>query len=178
MNLVIVPGNSPTHREWAAKVKEELSPLFEQIFILNYAHWDSGEETINFDVELERLEKLTNKIDNYLVFAKSAGTLLSIRAVQENKIHPKKCILLGIPVDWARKRTIPFETWIIDFSLETLMIQQEFDRTGSAEDLETVLKDFHITNYSLQIIPGDDHDYSDWEDLRLRTSNFINTANK
>ncbi len=163
MKLIIVPGNSPNHKEWAEKAKEEIGSLFDATQILYYSHWETENPILDFDLELEKLVQLTEGLDDYIIFAKSAGTILTMRGVQEGKLHPQKCLFLGIPIVWANEKGFPVKDWIENFSTATRIIQQEFDRTCSVQDLEKALEDYHISNYTLRVVPGSDHDYSDWE---------------
>ncbi|MFA5132396.1 MAG: hypothetical protein WC444_03680 [Candidatus Paceibacterota bacterium] len=165
MKLIIVPGNSLMHKEWSLKAKEVLSEFFDEVHVLFYSHWETEGSVLDFDVELDKLVSLTKNIGEYMVFAKSAGSLLTMRGVHEGVIDPKKCFFLGVPFVWAHKNNFPVEYWVKNFSIPTRIIQQEFDRTCSALELEKFLKEYAISNYTMKVIPGEDHYYSDWEDI-------------
>jgi hypothetical protein len=172
MKLIIVPGNSGVHKEWADKAKEEFGPLFEDTQILYYSHWGTEQEILDFDLELEKLVGITQDLTQYVIFAKSAGTLLVMKGVLEGKLHPVKCLFVGIPFSWATWKEIPFETWVKNFPTPVRIIQQEYDSTCTAEELEKSLKAYGVEHYTLKVIQGENHDYSDWEDLKNELTLF------
>ncbi len=166
MNLIIAPGNSPKHKEWASLLKEQLSPLFEEIRVLEYSHWGTEREILDFDKELEALTALSQGLKEYCVLGKSAGTLLTMRGVVERKLTPKVCLFLGVPFTWARTKGVLDEKWVKQFSTRTTIIQQDSDYTCSSQDLKQQLNEYEVINWTLKSIPGHDHDYSDWDMIR------------
>lgn len=173
MNLIILPGNSIKNLEWSKKVEKALSPHFNEIKILHYRHWSSGEETINLEYELSVLSNLTKGDTSYVIFAKSAGALLALRAVYEGSIRPLRCIFIGIAVLWGEEYNLPVDSWLRNYSLPTLFIQKEFDPAIHFKDLDRLLKELNVKNYKLQKVMGEDHEYDDINLLKDMTLKFI-----
>ena len=72
MRILYLPGNTANHKEWIDRLAQDTNTALEKD-ILHYSHWDTGEQVINFETELDRLEKLI-KDDEYIVVGKSAGS--------------------------------------------------------------------------------------------------------
>ncbi len=173
MKLIIVPGNSQAQKEWSEKAKEAVGDFFEETKVLSYSHWETSEPIINFDLELNKLASLSEGMGDYVVVAKSAGTLLTMRAVSEGKIFPKKCLFLGVPIKWAEYHKFEVKEWIQNFHVQTLVIQQESDVTCSAQELEVAFNELSVADFKMNSIPGGDHSYSDWDFLRSEVKAFL-----
>lgn len=173
MDLILLSGNSLTHKKWIEEVEEALRPLFTQTYIQYYLHWETGDEVIKMDYELETLENKISSYKNYLVFAKSAGTLLAARAAYENILQPDKCVFLGFPLLWARDKNFAINLWFKNFSIPTLFIQNSHDPFLSYENLLEYLKKEEFKNYQTIKLEGKTHDYSDFNKLKKLVKDFI-----
>lgn len=106
MHLIILPGNNVTNRTWAEVMRDHYGPQFDSVYIQEYEHWASGEQVIDFNQELTNLKERPNPLfagDDYVLFAKSVGSLLAFVAVEERVIAPRGAVLFGIPFDLAAK---------------------------------------------------------------------------
>ncbi len=173
MNLILIPGNSPSHKEWIDTVRLELAPLFEETRVLYYSHWETGEPILNFDTELAKVTTLAENFGEYMIFAKSAGTLLTTRGARENKLHPVACLFTGVPVTWAYQNAFPVEEWLQDFSIPTTYIHQTFDRTCSIVELKEAIKKCNISNETMVEVEGNDHQYNDFDLLRKEAKKLL-----
>lgn len=161
------------HKAWIDQVEQSLSPLFDGSRKLYYSHWETGEALLDFDLELEKLVALTDGLDNYIIFAKSAGTLLTMRGVKEGKLNPSKCLFTGVPVTWARNNHFPVELWMEGYSVPTTYIHQTMDRTCSITELNTVLKEHNVQNATIIEVPGVDHNYDDFALLKVQMAKLL-----
>lgn len=173
MNLILLAGNSISNKEWIEEVESSLKPLFTTTKIHYYKHWSTGDELIDFDKELELLSEGTKDFNQYVIFAKSVGTLLTLKGVKENKLQPIKCIFVGTAINWGRERNFTVDKWLGNYSIPTLFIEKTNDPACSFKDLVELLKDKSVKNSALKEIPGSDHHYEDIELLKTETKRFI-----
>ena len=173
MNLILLPGN--TDKTWIKEIQRNISPLFKSSFLVEYAHHHKGETIINFEYELDSLNKLIldNKLSDYIIFAKSAGTLLTVKGANEEILKPQKCIFLGLPINWAYKHKFDIDTWIQNYSIPTLFIQQTNDPYYSYKELQTYLHKHSVENFLMHEIEGNNHYYSNLEEIKEQVKNYI-----
>jgi pimeloyl-ACP methyl ester carboxylesterase len=158
--LLLLPGNHPSQRGWIRAVEAALRDLFGAGQILEYTHWDDPDtSTIDFEKELGRLSAAVGDDQDWIVFAKSAGVMLGLMAVQRRLLSPQAAVLVGTPLTWARGYQIDMGPWVSSLAGYALYVQQESDPTGSAAELDAVLSDCQGCRYDLVVVPGEDHDY-------------------
>lgn len=174
MDLVLLPGNSISNREWIEEVKTALEPNFNTSQIIYYDHWRTGDELIDLDREVDKLVKITKGLDNYIIFAKSAGCLLTLKGVYQGKINPEKCIFIGTPILWGPEHGFNGEKWLKEYKVPTLFIQKSNDPVITASDLHRLLNRLDIPNYQFQEISGDDHNYENIAQLKEFILNLLN----
>jgi hypothetical protein len=175
MKLFILPGNSPQNKEWAEKLKEGLAEKVNEIYIQYYDHWQTGEEIINLERELEKLIKEINT-QEYLLLGKSAGVLVILKGIFENKIKPKACIFLGTPIFWARALNFSIDEYLKNFQTHALFIQQSEDPAISANDFQDLLVNLKVRNYKFITIPGSDHSYDDFSLISYHIFQFLESS--
>lgn len=172
MKLLLLSGNSISNKKWIEEVGQILNPLFDEIKIHYYKHWETGEEIIDLDSELSTLTAEINEWKDYMIFAKSAGCLLTLKGIYEKKIHPLKCVFVGAAIDWGKERQFLVGDWLKNYNTTTFFIQKTNDPVISFKNLKKILEDLDVKNYSLKEIPGNDHNYLDLEFLRQVIENF------
>ena len=160
------------NKSWIEDVEEVLRNLFDHTHIHHYKHWATGEELIDMDFELAKLvqDLPTNK--KYMVFAKSAGTLLTLRAIKENKIHPTKCVFTGTAVNWGNEHDYPVNQWLQNYSVPTLFMQKEQDPVIAYDDLTKLLEQLNVQNYQTYKVKGSDHHYENLGEIKQQTQTF------
>jgi hypothetical protein len=159
-HLLLLPGNHISQREWIRAVEAALRDMFGAGQILEYTHWDDPDtSTIDLEQELGRLPAVVGARRDWILFAKSAGVMLGLMAVQRGLLSPEAAVLVGTPMTWARNYQVDLATWIASLPGYTLYIQQEADPTGSAAELDAALSDCQSCRYDLVVVPGDNHDY-------------------
>ena len=173
MKLYIAAGNHVSNKEWALKVKHSLQEFFNSIDILEYAHWESGQELINLDHEVNQLKEKIGKEENFGIFAKSLGVVLTLKTIKEGKINPKFLIFLGIPIHWCNKNNIKVDSYLQDFSCPTLIIQNDKDPAISSQELKKYLKNNGIKNYSFVEYKNDTHHYDNLDEIRDQIKEFL-----
>lgn len=173
MNLILLSGNGFSNKEWIEKVERGLGSLFQKTVIQNYRHWETGEKLIDLDFETSKLAENTRSLGNYIVFAKSAGVVLTLKSVFEGKIKPAKCIFVGLPLRWAEEYNFNLNCWIESFSVPTLFVQQTNDPMFSFNELQDYLGRKNAKDYQLAEVIGESHHYPNVEQLKQLVEEFI-----
>ena len=158
MKLYILPGNSPKNRNWEEKLKKNLEGKINEIYLQYYDHWQTVEKIIDLDRELEKLLGEIN-VPEYLLLGKSAGVLVILKGIFENKLNSKGCIFLGTPVLWTKANKFSIDEYLTNFQTPTIFIHQSEDPAISAKDLKEILLNLKVKNYELIVISGNDHFY-------------------
>jgi predicted alpha/beta hydrolase family esterase len=171
--IILLPGNSKSNRDWILEVREKLKSFFDKSSIFEYAHWETGNEIIDMDYETERLSKYLGDKKDYVIFAKSAGVALALKCIAEKKISPLGCMFLGTPVNWCRKNDIQLEINLENFDVPTIFIQKRNDPAFSSEDLKSLLINKNVKNYKLLEIPGEDHHYENLDQIEKLMSELV-----
>jgi len=172
MNLILLGGNSIDNKKWIENVESCLKPLFQSTTIINYDHWQTGESMINLDKEKEKLAEIAKNLGEYIIFAKSAGSLVTVKAVFEKLISPQKCIFAGVPLKWARKSNFDVDTWYKDYSIPTIAIQHTNDPLASSKELSEFLTQLSKT-VKVEELTDDTHDYNELDTIKKLVSDFI-----
>lgn len=177
MNIILVPGKSEKNKAWIEEIASIFKTHYPTTFTLQYSHWGTENNDLDFDLELEKLKDLAKGKDKVVIFAKSAGAILAIKAIFDKDIKPVACIFVGTAVGWAQV-TQDFDSWIKDYSVPTLFIQKTSDPAVSFEDLEKLLISSNARDYKLLEIPGDTHHYEAIELLVNSSLDFIMSSRK
>jgi hypothetical protein len=174
MNLILLPGNDKSNKEWIDSVDAELSPYFDRTAIHYYDHWWSSDDgEIDLEVELDKLAATVEQFDSYVIFAKSAGVLLALYGIYEGVLAPEVCIFVGSAIPWGYERGFDLNNWLINYSVPTLFIQKTLDPALSFVDLSTLIVDKNMSGYLLKEISGDDHVYEDIAQLKQLVEGFV-----
>ncbi len=163
--LIVLPGNDKRNREWIDEVAKNFGSIFEETRSHYYKHWENDELSIDFDHEVNEVTKKVVEWEEFTVFAKSAGTLITLMSLKAGKLKPKMAVFVGFPLDFARQKGIDVHTLIRDIEIPLIVIQKKNDPQATAEELENFLKDKDL-NYTFVGIEGDDHHYEDIELLK------------
>ena len=170
--MLLFSGESISNKHWIETVAQTFSPLG-PTKILYYNHWESGQDSIDFAKEYAKLSAFVEGVGDYVIFAKSIGSVLVARGIYEGILHPQKCIFVG-PAWLVGERNIPeFKTWIENFSLPSLFITKTTDPVAPAAELTDLLAHAHVQNFQFVEIPGDNHKYEDLEKLQSLVTDFL-----
>ncbi|HUW21443.1 MAG TPA: hypothetical protein VMW41_02120 [Candidatus Bathyarchaeia archaeon] len=178
MQLLLLPGNSFHNKEWIEAIKAVLEDNFDLVKIQYYHHWETGKGMIDFDFELEELVKTAEDLKDYLIFGKSAGVLLALRAIYEKKIVPRKCIFVGSAVWWGKGLGLPLDLWLKNLTVPALFIQKSYDPAIPFKELEKLLKVLKLKNFQLAEVPGNDHVYRELHQLKSIVLPFLNITSE
>lgn len=164
MKIIYLPGNSIDNKKWIRKVKEEFG---EEGKILYYDHWQSGEKWIDLERESEKLKEMVRDEKDYIVFAKSIGTILCLKGIEENYLKPKRVVFCGFPYSAGIREGLDMEKCLRSLEIPVLFIQNEFDPVGGFSEVEKILKKNSPKNYQLiKIANNSSHDYENYEEMK------------
>lgn len=175
MDAIFISGESINNKAWIEAVEKTLHSFFGQTKILYYDHWQSGKEAIDLDIESAKLPANADGLDPYIVFAKSIGSVLTLRGITEQTLTPQKCFFVG-PAFLVGENYIPeFKGWIQDFKIPSIILCKTNDPVAPAEQIRELLQRYNVQNYEFVEIPGDNHKYEDLENIKKIVDRFINT---
>lgn len=124
-----------------------------------YNHWVLQDpELIDKEWELDKLNKLP--LESYdVVIAKSMGSGLVCKLLQDGRIKADKIILFGLPLKLAEK--LGMVGWFDNLKSHVIIFQNEFDPVGSYSEVSDYLIS---TGNKVVCIPWNDtHSYTDFE---------------
>lgn len=170
--LLVLAGNSVRNRAWGEACVQKFEDQFDLTFFPQYKHWESGEPQLDFETELELLRKMTEGVDKnteWYIFAKSIGTILAMKAVQQKIIVPTKCVFFGLPLAVARDGDWSF---LSEFNSPTLAYHNDHDPVADYACAVSKLKAV-ASKINLKTLSGSTHDYLDFADYESDINNFI-----
>ena len=173
MKIIILGGNSSKNNKWVDNIETILKKKFDDVLAHRYLHWEANNPLINLDSELQRLRMGLGNCKNYVIVAKSAGALLSLKGIFEGKLTPRACVFLGIAILWGRDKNFKIDNWLKDCSVPTLFIHNSDDPAISSEDLKNTLQKLNFKNYKLKILPGDKHEYIEFKKIIQNMESFL-----
>ncbi len=175
--LLILPGNSQRNKAWGEACAQYFLDWFDVVYVQNYNHWSTGEQRIDFEAEIEKIEITVddnqNEAGDWYVFAKSVGSLLALEAFADGAIDPKKAVLFGMPLDMAAK-DIYAEDWsaLQEFTVPSMAFHNIDDPTTSHDFTVAKLQQYG-SYFTIVSTEGDTHDYLDFNDYESYIKDFL-----
>lgn len=160
MNLLILGGNSQRNKEWVHEINSFVKDIFEESFVHEYGHWETGLDALDFDLELESITHEATDMVNYGVFAKSVGSLLSLTLISRGSLNPRFCVFAGVAIKLAREEGIDIESLFSSISCPVIIIQNDKDPVGGFDEIIRQVKGFD--NIEVIETKGNDHSYNDF----------------
>ncbi|MDP2684038.1 MAG: alpha/beta hydrolase [bacterium] len=164
MNTIVLPGYSNKNKEWLDELRQkaDIKPLD----TIEWDHWKNENPNSNW-VKLE-VAKIINTYRNEKinVVAKSLGTLIAMKILNQKFEMFNKIILCGIPVNDFK----PGDEGMYDvldklLPNKVICIQNDNDPHGN---LGQIRKFLNSVNPDIQLISKEssDHNYPYYEDFR------------
>jgi hypothetical protein len=164
MKYIFFPGNSSSNKEWIDRLALEFE---EPKVVIYYNHWSSNKNDLEFNTELRTLSTLPK--EEYVVIAKSAGSVLALKAIEEGVLNIKKCFFIGFPMLYISKLDIDIKR-LLDNDIETVFIQKSKDYQIGFDDLKTQISEVKENSrfilYERNGEPNENHHYEDTSYLK------------
>lgn len=165
MNLVLLAGNSLRNKSWIYEVETRLSHHFSSTMVHQYAHWENGRDFIDFDHELLAVTKEIADLQPYSIFAKSVGSVLSLRGIAKGNFKPHAVLITGLPLKLIQEKAIPVTDWLQKITVPVSIAQNKHDPLGSYEAVQAFIKNTGNKYITMTSLPGDTHEYDDYTKL-------------
>lgn len=166
MNLLLLSGASVRNKKWIEEVEDSCKSHFDKTYVQNYQHWDNQEMDFSLEIELNELRKLSFVNESYIVFAKSAGSILACSAISQGMLHPNRCIFAGFPLEMVKNYNLPADAWLSSVKNPMILLQNEFDPLGSYIEVASYITKVNNANITIHKLPGNTHDYKDIPKLK------------
>ncbi|HSW80750.1 MAG TPA: alpha/beta family hydrolase [Candidatus Saccharimonadales bacterium] len=173
MNLLLFAGAGRQSEAWLQRVDASLAHQYEKTYRHSYAHWESGAPDIDLDLEIGRLAAITENVSPFMIFAKSAGTMLVSRATALGILRPEACLFTGIPLIMIRDQQLPANRWLQATEFPMTILQHTDDPYGSYEEVKQYIAGTARTNAEVHEIPGDTHDYLEFDLIKSYAASLL-----
>jgi hypothetical protein len=164
--IVLLPGNSKSNKSWIKSVQKAIRNDYKKVYTQFYKHWELNEKLINLEREMKILCEEIQGWDQYLIFAKSAGTLLALQAIEEYEIRPSGCLFAGFPYSFGQRLGVNVKKLLKDIQVPLKIVQQKEDPAIHADDLQEILGRINNSFIELITIKGESHYYGDLDLLK------------
>lgn len=160
--LIILGGNSAKNKKWSEAMAEYYGSLADETYVQEYDHWTSGAETINFDIEAEKLRTvvLEDTDAEYTIFAKSFGSILALLSVYKGYITPKQCIFFGMPFSVVEEQNLFDSNWsfVSEYSVPAIAFHNINDPVAKFDVTSAKIAELK-PSIQLIALEGDTHAY-------------------
>lgn len=163
MNVILLPGSNREDRLWVDSIERELSSQFKRTAVHYYDHWWSDTESaeIDLDAEILKLASTVQEFDRHIIIAHSEGVLLSLYAIHEGVIEPDVCVFIGSAINYGISHGFDLHSWLVNFDVPTLFIQNEHDPMMGSVELGNYLASKNVLSHQLVSLAGDTNEYFD-----------------
>jgi predicted alpha/beta-hydrolase family hydrolase len=160
MNVLVLGGMSPRHHEWVRGVAEALKPHMEEVVFLDYRHWQTGEE-MDIEYEITQTVALAARLGEYIVVAKSIGTVITTLATSRGMLSSQRCLFMGFPLSVV-EQYLPEVAEALKDLPPTTFLHNEADPLGSSKAVQAYLGAHTPPHFDFKVLPGSTHDYVDF----------------
>jgi predicted alpha/beta hydrolase family esterase len=158
MKLLIIPGFSKGNKEWLITLSSEMKGNYE-ISVIEWNHWVNGSESFDTDQEILKVKAAIGE-DKVFIIAKSIGTWVVSKLLNDKQDQIEKLIFAGIPLTGLEKDGNKGDYQILtQYPADRLLIlQNQKDPWGSFENVKVFV---HSINPKINILPmpREDHAY-------------------
>ena len=174
--ILLAWNNKESNQDWISEVETKLSDFFDETSIQRYSHRQQDKSNMDLEYESKVFINNIDKTGDYVIFAKSAWTILAMKNIFENWLNPKACIFVGVPMWMIFRNGMPYENWFKNINIPILFIQKTNDPTCNYKELVDLFYLFS-DKFKFKEIPWNTHDYTDVDLLRKLVGEFIKNNN-
>ena len=168
-NIIILGGNSTKNIKWLKQMELTYNNDY-NVYGVYYDNWLNNTD-IDFELELNKLKNLTKDLKDYIVICKSAGSVLTLTAVDKKILNPTKIIIMGLPLRFIELIKVDINKLLTNAknNRKILIIQQKDDPQGKSKEIHEIIND----GIELIEIPGHHHAYTKYIKIKEIIDNFI-----
>lgn len=127
MKLILLAWNNKNSNEnWIHEVEKKLSDFFDETYIQYYGHREQNKPEMDIEYESKAFIEKINQTDDYVIFAKSAWSIIAMKNIYENWLKPRACIFAGVPMWMIFRNEFPYENWFKNVDIPILFIFKYF----------------------------------------------------
>ena len=159
--LLILPGNSERNRAWGEVCAEYFKDAYDLTCLIHYDHWGTEQTTIDFEAELEKIAATAEGAHDegdWVIFAKSIGSVLALKAVTTRAIKPRRAVFFGMPLELVADTEGPHWSLLKSFTIPAIAFHNDADPTATYAYTKDTLAAYAPT-ITLETLAGDTHDY-------------------
>lgn len=166
--LILLPGNSLRNRDWLYHAGAHYAETgwFAEIYLHEYEHWQTGETEIDMPGELLRFQAAlhADTPHQYVIIAKSIGSIMALLAIQKEFITPTHCVFFGMPLEIAGSELFKAD-WspLGDLSVPTIAFHN--DRDPISYEVTKAKLTEHAPHITLITREADNHDYTEFAEF-------------
>jgi hypothetical protein len=108
-----------------------------------------------------------------MVFAKSAGTIVTGKAASTGVLQPQACLFVGLPLAMIQSHELPAGEWLREANFPITILQHTADPLGSYRDVKQYIEPIGNTGIAVHELPGDTHNYPEFEIIREFTQELL-----
>lgn len=139
MKIFLLSGQSILNKSWIEDVEKEFNKEFPNTSIIYYDHWDSDIKNINLEEETSKFISMVKECeDEYLVFAKSIGSIVFYNSVKKLVNKPKGVLVVGVPYDLALSMGFDMKNLSKEVDFHINIYQKELDPFGKLEEIQKI----------------------------------------
>jgi hypothetical protein len=173
--LLVLAGNSVKNRAWGEACAEYFRGDFDMTFFLEYDHWNTEAQKIDLAVEIQKIKETvegTGETDDWYVFAKSIGSVLTLKAIEQGVIAPEKCVFFGMSLNVAAAEQGEDWSYLSEFSQPALAFHNDADPVAEYDFVVEKLRAF-APAITLRTVEGNTHDYTDFASYAEEVRHFL-----
>jgi hypothetical protein len=175
MNILILGGNSKRHFEWIREVKKALEPLADEIRLHDYKHWSEDSPEADVEFEILAAAQTAEGLGDYILVAKSIGTVISTLGISRGLLKPRACLFMGMPLSVIPERFPDFGNDVTKLP-QTIFLQNTDDPLGNSVDLENFIEKAPPENWQLVAANHDTHDYVNMKLIAQLTQQLVDAT--
>lgn len=139
MRIILLPGQSISNKEWIENVGKKFQEKFTNTKISYYDHWEKGKEKADIELETKKFLDIVNSSDEeYILFAKSIGSIIFLSSLKDLKKKPKGVLIVGTAYNLGKKLNCDFADLQKYASCPVHVYQKEFDPAGFYDEVRNV----------------------------------------
>lgn len=167
MQALLLGGQSKRHAEWVRAFTPVLTDAGFATAFVDYDNWTANSRSTDIEAELAVAARTVAGWDDYIVVAKSIGSVIATLGIGRQILQPRAALFLGFPLSALRELPHADEVRTAAAHLpRTVVVQNENDPFGTTVEVEAFFEAFGTADFRVDTVPGRaDHDYVDFPAL-------------